>query len=121
MNSLMQKVRKNKKGFTLAELLIVIAIIAVLVAIAIPTFNNALTKAHKAVDNANVRAAYAEWMVEKMGEDSYDGGDLVATPDEALTYFTSKYSFSYTGNDHIVIGANGVWTPGEKASSGGGG
>lgn len=29
---------KNKKGFTLAELLIVVAIIAVLVAVAIPIF-----------------------------------------------------------------------------------
>ena len=30
--------KKNKKGFTLAELLIVVAIIAVLVAISIPIF-----------------------------------------------------------------------------------
>ncbi|WP_371832638.1 type IV pilin protein [Grylomicrobium aquisgranensis] len=34
--------RKQNKGFTLAELLIVVAIIAVLVAISIPIFNNQL-------------------------------------------------------------------------------
>lgn len=45
----------NKKGFTLAELLIVVAIIAVLVAIAIPIFMNSLAKAEKAAENANVR------------------------------------------------------------------
>ena len=50
----------NKKGFTLAELLIVVAIIAVLVAIAIPVFSGALTKAQEAADEANVRAAYAQ-------------------------------------------------------------
>ena len=33
---------KSKKGFTLAELLIVVAIIAVLVAISIPIFTNQL-------------------------------------------------------------------------------
>ncbi|MGO5542285.1 type II secretion system protein [Blautia sp. HCP3S3_H10_1] len=41
---------KNKKGFTLAELLIVVAIIGVLVAISIPIFNNQLEKARRAVD-----------------------------------------------------------------------
>ena len=51
---------KNNKGFTLAELLIVIAIIAVLVAIAIPIFNSQLEKAREATDLANIRAAYAE-------------------------------------------------------------
>ena len=51
---------RSKKGFTLMEMLIVVAIIAILVAIAIPTFSNALTKARQAADNANVRAAYAE-------------------------------------------------------------
>ncbi len=50
----------NKKGFTLAELLIVVAIIAVLVAIAIPVFTSQLEKAREATDAANLRAAYAE-------------------------------------------------------------
>ena len=36
--------KKNNKGFTLAELLIVVAIIAVLVAIAIPVFTSQLEK-----------------------------------------------------------------------------
>ena len=52
--------RLNKKGFTLAELLIVVAIIAVLVAIAIPIFTSQLEKAREATDAANIRAAYAE-------------------------------------------------------------
>ena len=50
----------NKKGFTLAELLIVVAIIAVLVAISIPVFSSQLEKSREAVDAANLRAAYAE-------------------------------------------------------------
>jgi len=52
--------KNNKKGFTLAELLIVVAIIAVLVAIAIPIFTSQLEKSREATDASNIRAAYAE-------------------------------------------------------------
>lgn len=55
-----KKLRKNEKGFTLAELLIVVAIIGVLVAISIPIFTTQLEKAREATDAANIRAAYAE-------------------------------------------------------------
>ncbi len=50
----------NRKGFTLAELLIVVAIVAVLVAIAIPVFTAQKHKAEAAVDQANLRAYYAD-------------------------------------------------------------
>lgn len=56
----MKKTLRNKKGFTLAELLIVVAIIAVLVAIAIPIFSSQLEKAREATDEANIRSLYAE-------------------------------------------------------------
>ena len=52
--------RKNNKGFTLAELLIVVAIIAVLVAIAIPIFTSQLEKSRESTDAANIRDYYAE-------------------------------------------------------------
>ena len=58
----------NKKGFTLAELLIVVAIIAVLVAIAIPIFTTQLEKSREATDMANIRAAYADIMSEYLLE-----------------------------------------------------
>lgn len=51
--------RNNNKGFTLAELLIVVAVIAVLVAVAIPTFGSQLEKSRQAVDLSNLRGAYA--------------------------------------------------------------
>lgn len=51
------KEKFNKKGFTLAELLIVVAIIAVLVAVSVPVFNSKLERSREAVDIANMRAA----------------------------------------------------------------
>lgn len=51
--------KKNNKGFTLMEMLIVVAIIAALVTIIIPTINKSVDKANQAADNANVRSAIA--------------------------------------------------------------
>lgn len=51
--------KMNKKGFTLIEMLVVIAIIAVLVSIVIPTVSSATEKAKEAADVANIRSAVA--------------------------------------------------------------
>ena len=62
--------KRNNKGFTLAELLIVVAIIAVLVAISIPIFTAQLEKAREATDAANLRSAYAEAMAAALTEET---------------------------------------------------
>lgn len=59
----MMKARR-KKGFTMAELLIVVAIVGILVAISIPIFTAQLEKAREATDVANLRAAKAEAVAE---------------------------------------------------------
>lgn len=58
--------KKNTKGFTLAEVLIVVAIIAVLVAISIPIFTTQLHKSRVAADWANVRAYFGEIQADYM-------------------------------------------------------
>ena len=59
-------VKRIKTGFTLMEMLIVIAIIAVLIAIAIPVFSSQLEKAREATDLTNVRSAYAQVSTEAL-------------------------------------------------------
>ena len=66
--------KMNKKGFTLIEMLVVIAIIAVLVAIIIPTVSSATDKAKAAADAANLRAIVAEGTVDYLGDVDENSG-----------------------------------------------
>lgn len=49
----------TKRGFTLAELLVVLAILAILAAVAIPLFTGAIGQAYETARNANTRAVRA--------------------------------------------------------------
>ena len=113
--------KKNNKGFTLAELLIVVAIIAVLVAIAIPVFTNQLEKSREATDVANVRSAYAEVMTQYLEDGSAASMQVTAqqkvagwqtSPEPYLTTqiegSESKVSFSAktTGSYTVSLGVD---------------
>ena len=56
----------NRKGFTLLEMLIVIAIVAVLISVAVPVLSSQLERSREAVDLANVRSAYAQVSTEAL-------------------------------------------------------
>lgn len=75
MKNLKAKLRKNG-GFTLIEMLIVVAIIAILIAVSIPLVGSALEDARKATDAANERAFKAELLIcylnGKVGTDDFN-------------------------------------------------
>ena len=113
-----KKLRKNEKGFTLAELLIVVAIIGVLVAISIPIFTSQLEKSRDAVTLANLRAAYAEAQAEYLtanGKDSSttENGQTVTYDATAQTVTVSKVASKGTadgldGVDQLPFDASGL-------------
>ena len=85
-----KRITKNKKGFTLAELLIVVAIIGVLVAISIPIFTAQLEKAREATDAANIRAAYAAVSTDVLEDSQKD--DTA----NGVTYANGEYTATVT-------------------------
>ncbi len=120
--------KRSKKGFTLIEMLIVIAIIAILAAIAIPTFSAQLTKANEAVDDANLRTAtslaVAQYMLDnETGAVNYSAIEGTGTGAEStleilkVTDFTSAPANAYpskvTTGDFIQV----VITDGEVTSA----
>lgn len=79
--------KKRNKGFTLAELLIVVAIIGVLVAISIPIFSKLVEKARFATNVANARAAYAAVEAKHLTTE-FTPGDLVPERETYCSYDT---------------------------------
>ena len=93
---------KNRKGFTLAELLIVVAIIAVLVAISIPIFRNQQEKSRESVDLANLRNAYAAAAYAAMpGEFTLTD----ANGNNPITYYWDGQGYVKDANGNNVTGA----------------
>ena len=58
------KNRKAKKGFTIIELVIVIAVIGILAAVLIPTFSNVIDKANATAAMENAKNAYTNFLVD---------------------------------------------------------
>lgn len=93
----------NKKGFTLAELLIVIAILAILVAIAIPIFTGQLQKAKIARDQANVRSAKGQaitYLLSDEGAAAFDKG-LTAVGTDATKVACWKFEVTFKSDGNI--------------------
>ncbi len=121
--------KNNKKGFTLMEMLIVVAIVAVLVAISIPIFTSQLEKAREATDVANMRAAKAVAVAQYLTDNTtgtfyYDAaaGTLVSsapaakygkgtTADGGVTELGYAPTTATTGQVvKVVVAANGTVT-----------
>ncbi|WP_241963785.1 prepilin-type N-terminal cleavage/methylation domain-containing protein [Gordonibacter sp. 28C] len=88
---MIKRVREEKGGFTLAELLIVVAIILVLVAVAVPVFSGAMDSANASTDEANIRSGYAQAQVFTMTKED-DAGTKIAN--NAKYYLTTDAELS---------------------------
>ena len=114
----------NKKGFTLMEMLIVVAIIAVLVAIAIPTFSSSLNKAKAGVDLANIRSGYANAQIIANTEGKAANGTYGLKKDGTVTEegktgdYTTQSESTYVTDGTSIAGQFTVGTGGVTWGSG---
>ena len=61
-----------KKGFTLVELIIVIAVVAILIAVLVPTFVSVINKANRSAFEQNAVNLYRQAALDKIGEGQSD-------------------------------------------------
>jgi general secretion pathway protein G len=95
----MSRIRKQDTGFTLMELMIVMAIIGVLVVVAVPSYIGALRHAREAVlkeDLQVMRAAIDSYTMDKQKapqalDDLVQEGYLKSIPQDPMTRSTSSW------------------------------
>ena len=70
--------KTRKKGFTIVELVIVIAVIAILAAVLIPTFTNVINNAKKSAAQADAKNVWTQYCVDHPSDFSDKCGYVVA-------------------------------------------
>ena len=104
------------KGYTLLELVVVIAVMAALIGVITPMFVKYIEKSKQSVDVTNAEAAYSAAMVEfsdKAGSVSrtlyFDGQDVTDDPSDIKGYGKSAWRFEkFVPDDFPVADATGT-------------
>ena len=117
--------KMNKKGFTLIEMLVVIAIIAVLVSIIIPVVGNSTAKAKAATDAANLRSVKATLTIAALTEEPAALAEATAptkVPDafNAPKSKTNGNDMTYTYTNNTITVYYGTETIASLAGTAGG-
>ena len=98
--------RRNKKGFTIVELVIVIGVIGILSAILIPTFVNVTKNAERARTQANLANAYSAYAAE--AADGYIDAST-SDPKASITFVSQEEAVLKSGTLYYTY-VNG-WNP----------
>ena len=106
----MKKLTSKKRGFTIVELVIVIAVIAILAAVLIPTFTNVVQSAKNSAVQMDLRNAYSQYVVEVTDAEKSPVGN-----DKLLFKYSvngSDVYYKYSNGKYIVVtaGENSKYT-----------
>ncbi|MBQ2944986.1 MAG: type II secretion system protein [Clostridia bacterium] len=100
--------KTNKKGFTLVELVIVIAVIAILAAVMIPAFTTIVDKAQESKALQEVKAAYNIQLAVDLS--TSDTGDDVVYGEDSIVVLASNGKYVTITDDSITVAASGTAT-----------
>ena len=96
------KNRKAKKGFTIIELVIVIAVIGILAAVLIPTFSNVIEKANATAAMENAKNAYANFLVDNADKMVMDNANFQINVDDKYYFEVKAGQFDTTVHTETI-------------------
>ena len=109
--------KNNKKGFTLVELVIVVAVMAILVAIAIPTVGSITNKAKSAVDDSNAKTLESMIkLAEANAVEASNGAETVTFDESEIAWAIVDAKLGITSGSFTYHGKTGTVTVGTSAT-----
>jgi len=106
--------KSNKKGFTIVELVIVIAVIGILATVLIPTFSSVVDKANKSAAEQELKNAYTLALAEAITDGAISTGETIyilksgeatktAPAAEATGNAVATWKFIFTAEDTATV------------------
>lgn len=91
-------IKKLKKAFTITELVIVIAVIAILAAVLIPTFSNVIENANQSAAMQTCRTALTNYLSTVQADDDPDNDDVTG-----IVFTSGGYAYVYVSSQlHLI-------------------
>lgn len=109
--------KSNKKGFTIVELVIVIAVIAILAGVMIPTFGGVIEKANQSAVQQVATSLYKEAYALDLADGTIDGKDeatdIMTVDDKAVLYDGESFMYVDADKNYTAKYEDNKWTVAE--------
>lgn len=106
-------IKNTRKGFTITELVIVIAVIAILAAVLIPTFSSIITKANKSAVQQAATNKFKEAYALDLSDgklDAKENGTALTDTNYSVADGATVATYTYTDKGYTATFDGSKWT-----------